>query len=205
MITLRTALAFAAAVSAAAFVYSAEMAPPQLKSIFNGQDLSGWKVTEGDRAIWFVENGSLVGRSNAKMEGSIIATDKPYKNFIMEFDVKYLPPADSGVTMRTPPLQMQIGTSASLRTELTGSFYLGALGYTDYSTAKETWKHFKPGDWNTIRIQARGAIFTVWVNGQLVIRYADEKHADPGPLTFQVHQNFDMRVEFKNVRVAELP
>ena len=182
---------------------AAETAAPNFVSVFNGKDLAGWKPN-GDATIWTVANGALVGRSNAKHMGGTISTEKSYKNFIIDLDVKYLPPADSGIEMRKPGLQMQIGTSASLRTELTGSFYLGALSYTDDSTAKDTWKHLKHGDWNHIRLQARGSIFTVWVNGQIVNTYADAAHPDEAPISLQVHDNFDMKIEFKNIRIAEL-
>lgn len=203
MIKLRSTLALVAALAATSLAQAADMAEPQLVSIFNGKDLTGWKPN-GDASIWTVENGIIVGRNNAKREGGTLATEKSYKNFVLEFDVKYMPPADSGVMMRKPSLQMQIGTSHSLRTELTGSFYLGALSYTNDSTANDTWKVFKPGDWNTIRLQARGAIFTVWVNGQKVHTYADDKHPDAAPVSVQVHNNEQSRIEFRNLKIAEL-
>jgi hypothetical protein len=203
MKSFRSLVACVAVLSASSLVSAAEMATPVFTTIFNGKDLTGWKPN-GDPSIWTVKNGILVGTNNAKREGSTISTEKSYKNFIIELDVKYMPPADSGITMRKPSLQMQIGTSHSLKTELTGSFYLGQLSYTDDSTAKDTWKHFKPGDWNTIRLQARGAIFTVWVNGQKVHTYADDKHPDEAPVNLQVHNNEQSTIEFRNIKIAEL-
>ncbi len=200
---LRSTFVIVTALAASAFVQAADMSEPQFVSIFNGKDLTGWKAN-GDASIWTVENGIIVGKNNAKREGGTLATTKEYKNFVIELDVKYMPPADSGIMMRKPGLQMQIGTSHSLKTELTGSFYLGALSYTDDSTAKDTWKVFKPGDWNTIRLQARGAIFTVWVNGQKVHTYADDKHPDAGPVSVQVHNDEQSKIEFRNIKIAEL-
>jgi len=200
---LRSTFVFVTALAASAFVQAADMSEPQLVSIFNGKDLTGWKAN-GDASIWTVENGIIVGKNNAKREGGTLATVKEYKNFVIELDVKYMPPADSGIMMRKPGLQMQIGTSHSLKTELTGSFYLGALSYTDDSTAKDAWKVFKPGDWNTIRLQARGAIFTVWINGQKVHTYADDKHPDAGPVSVQVHNDEQSKIEFRNIKIAEL-
>ncbi|MSU66425.1 MAG: DUF1080 domain-containing protein [Opitutus sp.] len=204
MTSIRSTLVLAAVFFAASLAFSAETAAPQFGSIFNGKDLTGWKST-GDASIWFADQGTLVGRSNAKREGSTLSTHKKYKNFILELDFKYLPPADSGVMIREPALQMQIGTSASLRTELTGSFYLGGvLTYTNDSIAKDTWKYFYPGDWNSLRLEAKGAVFTVWINGQIVNRFVDDKFPDVGPISVQVHQGFDMKIEFKNIRIAEL-
>jgi hypothetical protein len=203
MTPIRSSLVFVAALCAASLVHSAETAAPQLASIFNGKDISGWKPN-GDASIWTVENGVLTGRNNSKREGGTISTEKSYKNFVLELDVKYMPPADSGITMRKPSLQMQIGTSHSQRTELTGSFYLGALAYTNDSTARDTWRFFKPGDWNTIRLEARGSIFTVYVNGQQVHRYADDKHPDEAPVSLQVHNDEQSKIEFRNIKIAEL-
>lgn len=204
MISIRSTLVLAVALATASLVHSAQPAVPQFVSIFNGKDLTGWKP-DGDPSIWSADQGELVGRSNAKREGSTISTEKKYHNFILELDFKYLPPADSGVIFRAPELQMQIGTSASLRTELTGSFYLGGvLTYTNDSISKDAWKYFFPGDWNSLRLQAQGAVFTVWINGQIVNRYVDDKFPGAAPISLQVHQNFDMKVEFKNIRIAEL-
>lgn len=201
--SLRTLALLCTAFVALTAVRAADTAAPNFVSVFNGKDLTGWKPN-GDTSIWTVENGELVGRSNSKRMGGTISTEKSYKNFIIELEVLYMPPADSGISMRKPELQMQIGTSASLRTELTGSFYLGALSYTDDSTAKDSWKFYEQGRWNKIRLEARGAIFTVWINGQRVHRYADAKYSDAAPISLQVHDNFDMKIEFKNIRIAEL-
>ncbi len=175
---------------------------PALVSIFNGKDLTGWKVKGPE--LWRAENGVLIGQSNEKKVGGLIETEKKYRDFVIELDVKYIPPGDSGVVFRTPGLQMQIGTSHSLEIELTGSFYLGKEAYPERSTAKDTWRYFKPGAWNTLRLEARGSTFDVSVNGHHVLTYSDDKHPEAGPINLQVHNSMDMKVEFKNIRVAEL-
>jgi hypothetical protein len=200
-IVLIAALLAAPQAQSAAPAQSAERAEPAFVSIFNGKDLTGWT---GPATIWSVKDGVLVGKNTPTRQGGSITSAKSYRNFILEFDVKYLPPADSGVMMRQPSLQMQIGTSHSQHTELTGSFYLGALAYTETSTAKDTWKYFFPGRWNTIRLDVRGAIFTVSVNGNRVHRYADAGHPDAAPISFQVHNDEDSMIEFKNIKIAEL-
>lgn len=209
MISPSSLLLLAGALAVSSVLRSAESAEPQFVSIFNGKDLTGW-TTAGGRGgaaganLWRAENGVLIGQSDEKKTGGTLRTEKSYKNFILEVDVKYMPPADSGITLRSPAMQMQIGTSHSQKIELTGSFYQGALGYPDYATAKDAWKYFLPGRWNTIRLEARGAIFTVSINGQIVIKYSDDKHPDAGPISVQVHQDEDMKIEFKNMRIAEL-
>lgn len=74
-------------------------------------------------------------------------------------DARWEGDPDSGVFMRTPALQVQIGTSISQKRDLTGSFYL--KGYPEHAQAKEAAKYLKRGDWNTIRIEAKGTTFKV--------------------------------------------
>ena len=63
-------------------------AEPELKSIFNGKNLSGWQPPKGnDEAGWYkAEDGILKIQSGPKKKGSILWTKKEYRNFVMEFD-----------------------------------------------------------------------------------------------------------------------
>jgi hypothetical protein len=203
MTSLRSICTVVALLATSSLLRSAD---EQLKfvSIFNGTDLTGWKNAGTGPNLWRAENGVLIGESDQAQTGGTLHTEKSYKNFVLEFDVKYMPPADSGIMMRSPAIQMQIGTSHSQKIELTGSFYQGALGYPDSATALNAWRYFLPGRWNTIRLDVRGAIYTVYINGQIVNHYSDDKHPDAGPISVQVHQQENMKIEFKNMKIADL-
>ncbi len=200
--TAALSLAFLLAALAGPSARSAEK-QPALQPIFNGKDLSGWVVPTPN--LWRAENGVLIGESDAKKSGSLLQTEKKYVNFAFETEVRWNGPIDSGVFMRTPALQVQVGTSISLKKDLTGSFYITPGGYVEAGLAKEAGKYLKLGDWNTLRIEGRGNTFTVWLNGHQVSRYTDAKYAGPGPLAVQIHQRLDMKVEFRNLRAVELP
>ena len=60
------------------------------------------------------------------------------------------------------------------------------------------------GEWNTIRIQAKGDTFTCWINGQQAAQYTDPKFAGAAPLGIQIHGKVEMKCEYRNVRIAEL-
>ncbi len=169
--------------------------------LFNGRDLSGWKVPAGN-VHWRVERGVLIGESDEKLTGSMLWTEKSYRDFVLQLDVRWDGDPDSGVFMRTPALQVQIGTSISQKRDLTGSFYL--KGYPEHAQAKEAAKYLKRGDWNTVQVEARGTTFTVSINGHRVSQFSDVRYAEPGPIGVQIHQKLKMRVEFRNIRVAEL-
>jgi hypothetical protein len=179
-------------------------AEPAFTPIFNGHDLAGFAVPSPN-PFWHVENGALVGRNDEKLSGSMLWTEKSYQNFIFEADVRWEGPIDSGVFVRQPALQMQIGTSVSQKRDLTGSFYISKAGYVAAGAAKDAPKYIKAGDWIRIRLEARGDTFTVWINGHQVSRYTDARYAEAGPIGVQVHPKVGGTVAFKNVRVAELP
>ena len=64
---------------------SGVFAEPVLKPIFNGKDLSGWAVPVGnDGAGWYqAVDGVLKIQSGPKKKGSILWTQKKYRNFLM--------------------------------------------------------------------------------------------------------------------------
>src|SRR4051812_34101760 len=88
--------AFASVVSAA----------EKLPAIFNGKDLTGWQDPVSNK-FWRVEDGILVGESDAALKGNYLLTEKSYGDFVIEFDVRFksgpLPRGlDTGLDMRKP-------------------------------------------------------------------------------------------------------
>ncbi len=196
-------LSFSLLCASAVALRAADKAPA-FKPIFNGKDLTGW-TAPSPNPFWRVENGVLIGQNDEKQTGSMLKTEKSYKNFIVEFEARIEDPMDSGLFVRTPQLQMQIGKSISLKKEMTGSFYVNKLKYVEAGQAKDAVKLLKAGDWNTIRLQAKGDTFTVWINGTPASRYTNPEYPEAGPISVQVHQKIGGKVEFRNMRVAELP
>lgn len=175
-----------------------------LSAIFNGRDFTGWKVPEPN-PFWRIEDGVLIGENDEKLTGSLLFTEASYGDFVFEADVRWTGDIDSGFFVRKPALQLQIGTSASLKRDMTGSFYTGGRErYPEAGQARDMEKLLRPGEWNTFRLEARGDTFTCWINGRQVSQYTDAKFAAPAPIGLQVHPNKVMRVEFRNVRAAAL-
>jgi len=171
------------------------------QSLLNGKDLAGWQVADSN-PFWKVESGVLVGENDENLKGNVLHTDKAYKDFVLELEVRWSGEIDSGVMLRKPELQVQFGISRSLKTDMTGSFYTGgAAKYPEAGQAKEISKVFKPDDWNTVRIEAKGDTFTVWFNGTQVSQYTDTKYAEAAPIGLQVHPGLKMKVEFRNIRI----
>jgi arylsulfatase A-like enzyme len=168
-----------------------------LEPIFNGRDLEGWTVSGG--SCWRVEDGVLVGENDAALTGSMLHTTKPYGDVVVEADCRFSGEIDSGIMVRKPQLQVQIGVSRLLKRDMTGSFYSG--GYPKEARAPEAVKLLRADDWNRIRLEAKGNTFTVWLNGRQVSQYTNPKFADPGPIGLQIHKGLPMKVQFRKIRV----
>ena len=182
---------------------------PKLEPLFNGKDLTNFKA-EGAQEFWRVENGVLIGENDAAKKGNYLYTEKEYRDFVIEFDVRWkgTPPrgVDTGLEMRKPNIQLQLGISGSLKVDMSGSFYTGGKpAYPESGQATEAKTFMKPeGEWNTFRIQAKGDTFTCWINGQKASEYTDAKFSGAAPLGLQIHPGVEMKCEYRNVKLAEL-
>lgn len=169
-------------------------------SLFNGKDLSGWKVPK-DNIWWTVEDGILVTENGPKKRGSILWTEKDYEDFVFEGEFRYEGKVDSGVFLRKEKEQIQIGISGSLKVDMTCSPYISGKGYPKKA---EVAGILKEGEWNKIRIEARGGNYKVWLAGKPVMDYTSDSAAERGPIGLQLHGGRVMKVEFRNLTVGEL-
>lgn len=177
---------------------------PTLQPIFNGKDLTGWTAADKEK-FWRVEDGVLIGQSTGDLKESYLWSEQTYGDFVLEFEVRWTGEIDSGVEIREPHIQLQLGVSRSLKRDMTGSFYVGKPGYPEAGQAKTVASLMHPaGEWNTFRLEAKGPIFTVWINGLPASQYTDEKFTGPGPLGLQIHGGLKMKVEYRNIRAAAL-
>ena len=197
---------FALSLLAAVSCFAAE---PTLEPLFNGKDLTNFKA-EDSKAFWRAEDGVLIGENDAAKKGNYLWTEKEYGDFVIEFEVRWKTPTergvDTGLEMRKPKIQLQLGVSGSLRVDMSGSWYTGGKpAYPESGQAKEAKTLMKPeGEWNTFRIQAKGDTFTCWINGQKASEYTDPKFSGAAPLGFQIHPGVEMKCEYRNIKIAEL-
>ena len=66
--------------------------------IFNGRDLTGWKVL-GD-ARYVVEDGAILGATTAGGH-SFLVTERSFGDFVFEVEVKTEQPGNSGIQIRS--------------------------------------------------------------------------------------------------------
>lgn len=174
---------------------------PKLRKIFNGRDLSGWKVSDGPEQ-WTVSKRTLHVRNNAAKKGSILWTEANYKDFIIQCAFKMGDgTVDSGIFLRSDKDQIQIGISGSLKRDLTASPYIPGKGYPVEAKVQDI---LKPKDWNTMKVKVVGNAYTVWLNGVEVMNYTSSTLPASGPIGIQLHPKNEMSIDFKDIRVAEL-
>lgn len=175
---------------------------PEMHSIFNGKDLSGW-VEPKLKDSWQVKDGILLVVNDEEKTGDILWTEKKYKDFIIKGEFKFgKGTVDSGFFMRSDHDQIQIGISGSLKRDMTCSPYIPGKGYpVEASGVKEL---LKSDDWNSIQVKAEGNHYTAWLNGQKVMEYTSDTATEMGPVGIQLHPGREMSIEFKNLMLAEL-
>ena len=179
----------------------------KLEPLFNGKDLSGFKVPSPN-PWWKVVDGVLVGESDGvsadQKKGNVLYTEKSYDDFALEADVRFPNDIDSGfIYSSKPEMQVQIGVSRSLKVDMTGSIYYKGK-YPPEARAKGVDKLLKLNEWNTMRMEVTGKVTKVWLNGTHVLTFDCPDEAKPAPVGLQIHPGVKMKVEFRNVKIGEL-
>jgi hypothetical protein len=175
---------------------------PKMKRIFNGKNLRGWVQPENN-TWWTVADKELHVKSGPNRKGSILWTEQPYRNFVVQCEFKMGEGVvDSGVFLREERMQVQIGISGSLKRDMTGSPYVPGKGYPVEAAGVADLLDLE--GWNTLKAQAIGNTYTVWLNGKEVMTYTLEGAIAEGPIGLQLHPNNEMSIAYRNIRAAKL-
>lgn len=189
----------------------------EFTDLFNGKDLKGWKVLNGE-APYTVENGQIVGTSIAKAPNTFLATEKNYSNFILEYDMKMDEGLNSGVQIRSKSMaEYNNGRVHGLQIECEDSKRGWAGGI--YDEARKGWRYpleynpaakkaFIKGEWNHYRIVAFENHIMTWVNGVPVANLFEDE-AETGFIALQIHQIYNdafigKQIRWKNIRIKEI-
>lgn len=216
------ARAWIISVAACAAAIAAEPVEP-----FNGKDLSGWKQ-RGGAAKYSIEDGAIVGRSVPNTSNTFLATEKEYGDFELELDFKIDDPKfNSGIQIRSHSRHegdrevvygYQVEIDPRLDRKWTAGIYFEAgsdarkAGWlNDLSQNEAARNAFKLGEWNHLKIVAKGNHIQTWLNGVPAADFVDndEKAAAPsGFIGLQVHsvggEKITKEVRWRNIELIEL-
>lgn len=169
-------------------------------SLFNGQNLTGWRLLEPQAANgWSVENGCLINRpdkDSGRHYGNL-RTDREFEDFNLRLETKVPKNGNSGIYLRGI-YEVQVADSYGNAPDSHG---MGGL----YSRITPTSNPAKaPGEWQTLDITLVDRHLTVILNGTTIIDnqpvlgctggalWSDEFR--PGPLYLQGdHEAVDYR------------
>ncbi len=222
---------FAATTSFATFTQAddgVKAAPQGFKTLFNGQDLTGWhgrphldprewdKVASEKRtewlddmkAHWTVNDGALVNDGH----GVYLTTNEEYGDIELFIDYKTVPKADSGIYLRgTPQVQIWDSTEAAKfnlgANKGSGALWNNSAGAPGKDPLALADKAF--GEWNTLRILQIGARTSVWLNGKQVVDHATMENfwdrSSPlfakGVIQLQTHGG---EIQWRNLFIREI-
>jgi hypothetical protein len=180
-------------------------------SLFNGKDLDGWTVNKGGNIkVWGAEKGVLYVKGAG---GGWLMTEKEYADFEVRLEYRMSKGGNSGVGLRSPlegdpayvGMEIQLIDDEGWPGKLESWQHTGSI-YNVVPAAKVA--NRPVGEWNRMRIVARGPHILVEQNGTKLVDanledYVKEhaKH-HPGILRKTGHvglQSHSDRVEFRNL------
>jgi len=188
--------------------------------LFNGKDLSGWKIVNVAPDTFTVKDGILV--STGKPTGTI-RTDRMYENFILELEWRHLKAGgNAGVFIWGDPLTA-VGTPFSRGIEVQVLDGRETESYTSHGDIFSIWgasmkpdrphpkgsqrclpseKRCKPSpEWNHYRVICNNGIIKLHVNGKEVSG-GTECNPRKGYICLESEGS---ECHFRNIRIHELP
>jgi hypothetical protein len=169
-------------------------------SLFNGKDLSGWKMSDPNAAtVWKVENGTLVSPGH----GPELINDQKFQDFKLHVEFNCGTNANSGVYVRGRyEVQIEDNSIQEPPSHHTGGVYGFIAPMPEQSR--------KPGEWQTFDITLIGRTITVVQNGTTIIDHKEipgitggalDSHEElPGPIYLQGSE--DNHVAFRNIVIT---
>lgn len=187
--------------------------------LFDGKTLNGWKLVGGHGPGYVVQDGKIVCPADG---GGNLFTEKEYGNFVFRFEFRLTPGANNGIGIRAPyegdaayqgmEIQILDDGDAMYKGKIRPEQYHGSV----YDTIPARTGFRNPvGEWNQEEIMANGRNIKVTLNGVIILDANLDIVKEPkvlakhpglarrtGHIGFLGHGSL---VEFRNVRVKELP
>ena len=201
------------------------------KKIFDGTSLNDWK---GDTSIWRVQDNSIIGETTAehpiKSNTFLIYGKEQPGDFELEAEFRISENGNSGIQYRSSSVDSLPFVLKGYQADIDGNNVYTGLNYeergrgflakrgeivvmekdkqpqiTSMIADPDSLKSLiKSGDWNEIRIIAKGNRLRHFINGNLMSDVTDNDEnlrKMKGLIGFQVHAGPPMKVEYRNIRI----
>lgn len=163
-------------------VYSKEETSGEWITLFDGKSLDGWMTSGQKPSLVPVEDGSI----NPHGCGDYMMIHKNiWSDFVLSLDFKISPKCNSGIFLRTYPLDVVPGWDVGYNgiemaiddTKTTEFVDTGAL----YDLSKPSRNAMKPvGEWNHVEITCDGPLISIVMNGEKVNSINLDEWPEPG-------------------------
>ena len=177
------------------------------EKLFNGKDLSGWKVYGTEK--WYVDsNGLLVSESGPDKGYGYLGTTSEYGDFEVELEFKQEANGNSGVFIRSTVdgtkvsgWQVEVAPPGNDTGGIYESYGRGWLIKPDAASEK----YLKMGEWNKLKIHVEGDRVVTFLNGHQMVSIKDEKIGKgEGGIALQIHSGGGIKVRWRNIKLNEL-
>jgi hypothetical protein len=149
--------------------------------LFNGKNLDGWQTSSQKPSKVPLENGCINPHGCG---GYMMIHEKTWSDFVLKLDFKISKGCNSGVFVRTHPLEPRPGKDVGYNgieiaiddTRTAGFVDTGAI----YDLVKPTKNAMKPvGEWNQMVITCNGPRISVELNGDRVTEMNVDEWTEP--------------------------
>jgi formylglycine-generating enzyme required for sulfatase activity/serine/threonine protein kinase len=182
-------------------------------SLFNGEDLAGWRAHPESSTAWTVKDKLLVGRG---MNQYLVSEQSDYWDFRLRAEVKVGGQGDGGILVRMAPPAASPDPLSGYEVQIvgdpnhvspTGSIIRhGASVATENAVAPGAngrGNLIRPDQWFKLEISAIGGMLTVSIDGQPVVNYYDDAPRTGGHIALQTFSD-TAEVSFRKIEIQEL-
>jgi len=205
--------------------------PPEgFTALFNGKDLTGWRVHPKVKEMWSIEDGVLKSHGLLEQWGADLVTEKEYRDFVLMLDFRMPAISDSGIMFRRIiPEIPNFGDQEQFNLRSRGgmghleSFYFLPHGIARRMKLTEEQEpkvpHIDPevGVWHTVKLTMQGRTLSAEYDGHVLydrFTYPDWMMSlEPAPIRLQKHvfvsgeglgQRNPCPIEFRNIFIKVL-
>lgn len=177
-------------------------AAEEWQSLFNGKDLSGWKVSE--KGDFKVEDGAIVVRGKR----AHLFTEQEFKNFEFKCEIMTEPGTNSGLYFHTKYEESwpTLGYEVQVNCSHTDPVKNGSL----WGVVKCYEPNAKDNEWYTMEVKVQGKSITTKVNGKVVVDYVEpegitaDRRISKGSMALQAHDDKSV-ARFRKLQIKVLP
>jgi putative heme-binding domain-containing protein len=169
--------------------------------LYDGKTLAGWT---GDPAVWSVEDGEIVGKTDGLERNAFLASDLELADFRLTLDVRLVRnEGNSGIQFRSATRAdgEMVGCQADVGPGWWGKLYEESARGILWDRSGES--AVVVDGWNRYEIVAVGSRVLTAINGVPCVDLDDPQIARSGVLALQVHSGGATEVRFKDL-VLEL-